>query len=249
MNEEILFVTSFMNRTCLLIFFLLTIFAVNDMCGLAPYPSGNSLRQFSDQDTVRPRQLLFTGKLWENEYHRIKGDQFVFSNIFMPGAVFINGRQFNNLTLKYDIYSDELLVPKNPSEIVQLNKEVVDSFSLFVDDKEFKFIKTSRDTLKHFTGYVNLVYKGKSALYVKYKKEIASFVSDLYLGEFYSSIRLFLVKGDIVFQISNPYDIAAIYNMDKTEVRHFFKKNKIKISGKNPESFKSVLEFCEGKYH
>ena len=49
--------------------------------------------------------------------------------------------------LKYDIFKDELLTPVDPGGILQLNKEMIDSFSLSFQNKTYRFEKIQEDSL------------------------------------------------------------------------------------------------------
>jgi hypothetical protein len=113
----------------------------------------------SEQDTIRERQLLYNGILWKNMYHRIKEDQFLFSDYFLPGTLSINGQTFKNLKIRYDIYSDEILIPLNLEDIVQVNKEMVDSFTISFENKVYKFTRFREEALKGLNGYVNVLYE------------------------------------------------------------------------------------------
>ena len=81
-------------------------------------------------DSVFESQLLYNGRIWKNLFYMIREDQFLFSNQFLPGSVFIKGKSFNNIKLKYDIFKDEILIPYSPDGILQLTKELVDSFTI-----------------------------------------------------------------------------------------------------------------------
>jgi hypothetical protein len=199
----------------------------------------------AEQDTIRERQLLYNGIIWKNMYHRIKDDQFLFSDYFLPGTVSINGQTFRNLKLRYDIYSDEILIPVNLEEIVQLNKEMVDSFTISFEDNVYKFTRFPEESLNGLVGYVNVLYEGKSALYVKYKKNISLSMSETTDGEFFQTNRIYFMKDSTAHLISRKNDFFRILNEDKIQLRNYIKKNKLKVSKKIPESFVPVLRFYD----
>ena len=71
--------------------------------------------------------------------------------------------------------------------IIQLNKEMVESFSM-VFDNFYNFKKIEADTLNSLAGYVNVLYDGNISLYVKYKER--KFSSWLSKTNMICSIRL-----------------------------------------------------------
>ena len=199
----------------------------------------------SEQDTIRERQLLYNGILWKNMYHRIKEDQFLFSDYFLPGTLSINGQTFRNLKIRYDIYSDEILIPLNLEDIVQVNKEMVDSFTISFENKEYKFTRFREESLKGLNGYVNVLYEGKSALYVKFKKNISLSMTETTDGEFFQTNRIYFMKDSTVHLITRTNDLFRVLDKDKIQLRNYIKKNKLKVSKKIPESFVPILRFYD----
>jgi hypothetical protein len=202
-----------------------------------------------DQDTIQKRQILYNGILWENKYHRIKEYQFLFSDFFLTGTIFIDGKTFDNTRIKYDLYLDELLTPLNRDEILKLNREKVDSFNISFEDKIYKFINIQDETVKGFKGNINVLYEGKSGLYVKYKKEISPSSSSQYDGEFYQTRQTFLIKGKVVYQINSPKDLFKVLNADDDQVKDFIKKSNLKISKRIPESYVQVIKYYDSISH
>ena len=190
-----------MNRNNFLPIFLLTFFSLIVFCCNPGF--GQPLPvQISQQPSLKEDQILYNGKLWHNLYQKIKGDQFLFSNSYLPGSLTINGKSYNNLGIRYDIYNDEIITLTNHGSNLQLNKEMVDSFSLVYNLKTYRFKNTMEDSLPGIKGYVNVLYKGKSALYVKYKKEIQALAVDNKYDLFFQTYRIYFVKDGTVNQIN-----------------------------------------------
>jgi hypothetical protein len=234
-----------MSRTVFLFAILIAISTRYVTCAFVIIENDSIAANESEQDTLLKRQILYNGILWENRYHRIKNYQFLFSDLFLPGTVTINGKTFNNVGIKYDIYSDEILIPKSREEILQLNKEMVDSFTISFESKEYRFTNIRADTLKGFKGYMNVLYKGKSALYVKYKKNISFSDSQQYDGGFYQTSLNYFLKDSIVYQIKSANDLFKILNANSAQIKSFIKSNKLKISKKVPESYVPIIRYYD----
>ena len=225
--------------------FLLTISTKADLEGIGLIGSSSFNSSFNDQDTLKERQILYNGILFKNKFPRIDGDPYLFKNYFLPGTVSLNGRKFTNLKIRYDIFTDELMIPINLSDILQLNKEMVDSFTINFENKVYKFIKFPEDTLKKFGGYLNELYKVKSALYVKYKKSISTNITDKSDGEFMQIQKIYFVKDDIVYPINSLSNLLKIINENKIQIKIFIRENKLRISSKMPESFVPVIRYYD----
>jgi hypothetical protein len=234
-----------MNRYIFLITFLLITLARNGLSGIGTNDSGPACFNIIEQDTLKDNQILYNGRVWRNLYYRVEEGQFLFSKEFLPGSVTISGRSFNNLNIKYDIYNDEIITMTNHGSILQLNKEMVDSFTFIFGTKTYRFTRIQEDSLMGIKGYVNVLYSCKSALYVKYKKEIELLAVDGKYDRFFQRFRIYFLKDGIVYQINSKSDLFKVLNKDKAQISNFMKKNKIKISKKKPESFIPVIEYYD----
>ena len=197
------------------------------------------------KDTIKERQVLYNGKVWTNKYRYVDGDQFLFSELSMPGSISINNKTFNNLWVKYDIFSDEIITPLNDEYVLQLNKEMVDSFSLTYENRIHRFAKIPNDSLEGISGYVHVLYNGHSRFFVKYKKSISYFDATKANGQFSQDFKMFLEKGDIVYQINNKNDLYDVLQVNKKQIREYIKKNKLMVTKKSPESFVPVIRFYD----
>ena len=187
--------------------------------------------------------------MWRNLYYFVKGDQFLFSKDFLRGSLSINGKSYKNISISYDIYNDEIMTPTNHGSIIQLNKEMVDSFTIVFENKIYKFINTQEDSLRGIKGYVNVLYKGESALFVKYRKEIQLLAVEDKYDKFFQTDRIYLLKAGIVHQMTSKGGLFKVLNEDKAQIRDFMKKNKLKVSKKVPDSFIEVIRYYDSLRH
>jgi hypothetical protein len=194
-------------------------------------------------DTIE-LQILNNGRAWRNLYYKIKGDQFLYSPEFLPGSVTIEGRTFNNLKLKYDIYNDELIMITDNGIIIQLNKEMVASFSVIFDDV-YSFKKLEADTLNSLSGYVNVLYDGNTSLYVKYRKEILQLAVENKYDMFNQINRIYVRKDGVLSRVDSKREFLNLFKDKKQQLHTFIKANKLKLSRKNPASFKPVIEYYD----
>jgi hypothetical protein len=230
---------------CLLSFYLIM------LCGQGLF--GNTLTAcrteglcIETQDTI-DKQILYNGRIWRNNYLNITGNQFLFSNEFLPGIVTIDGKTFNgkNLRLKFNIYDDELLTVTNTGTVLQLNKEMVDRFTLEFENKLYRFKKLEADSLNVLSGYVQVLHDGATSLFVKYKKEIRLRNSVGENDTFLQSYRIYVMKDGIVHKVNNKTGFIRILGDKKEQVNNFLRSNHIHISRKVPDSFAPALEFYD----
>jgi hypothetical protein len=233
-----------MNRRKLFYLFVFVFFAGPGHISSLVFGDSITIKKIQ-QDPARENQILYNGKVWRNLFTNVKGDQFLFSKEYLPGSVTVNGKTYKNLNINYDIYNDEITTPKNNGAILQLNKEMVDSFSLIFELKTFQFKNTDEDSLPGLKGFVNVLYERESALYVKYKKEIDLLAVDDKYDLFFQTHKIYFVKKGIVYQLSGKSDLLKILQEDKTQIKAFMKKNGIRVSKKDPSSFVPVIRYYD----
>ncbi len=226
-------------RTFMSLVILLSIF----LNGSSPVMPGDDAVFPALQDTLRDKQILFNGRVWRNLHSQISGSQFLFSQAMLAGTVSINGRTFSNILLRYDAYKDELITETPHGINLQLNKEMVDSFTLKYNDKEYLF--TRSDSTNEYSGFVNLLYKGQCSFVVKYHKKIELLAVDKMYDQFYLVNRMFLVRDSLIDQFSGKIELLKLFGDHGKEVRNYIRKNKVFIRKNDPESFIPVIEFYD----
>jgi len=234
-----------MSRFNIYIIFLLTFITVTDLFGIAETFSRQLPDKVSQHDTLNDNQVLFNGRIWRNFYSAVHGDQFLFSKEFLPGSLSISGKTFPNIYLKYDIFKDEILTTVNPGGILQVNKEMVDSFTVFFQNKAYRFIKIQDDSLTGSKTYFNVLYKGKTALFHWYRKKIEKLADEGMYDKFYLISRIYFVRDNIIYPVSGKNDLMKVLIKDKEMIKNYIKKNKLRISEKEPESFIPVLRYYD----
>lgn len=190
-------------------------------------------------------QTLYNGRAWRNLFYKVKGDQFLFSPEFLPGSVTIDGKLFDGITLKYDIYNDEILAITDHGIILQLNKEMIDFFTLNYGNREFNFKKLDSDTLNSLSGYVNVLYQGRTSLYIKYRKEILLLAFENKYDMFNQINRVYVEKNGKMLRVDNKGELLKLLEDKKHQIRSYMRSNKIRVSRKSPESFMPVIEYYD----
>lgn len=196
-----------------------------------------------NQDTI-DRQIIYNGRAWRNVYSRVVGDQFLFTTDYLPGTITIGGRTYGNMSLRYDIYNDEVLNITDRNLVIVQNREMLERFSFRYDNKEYIFRRMDPDSLKSLSGYVNVLYEGEISLYVKYKKEITLLAVDNKYDLFYQTHRIYLEKDGRLHPLAAGSDLIKIMKDYKKQVRSFIRTNRLILSKKYPENFIPVVNYC-----
>ncbi|MBG0859960.1 MAG: hypothetical protein IQL11_10675 [Bacteroidales bacterium] len=200
---------------------------------------------YVNQNRPPDKQLLLNGRIWRNQFSKAVGDQFFLSNTFLRGSVIINGLRFNNLNIKYDIINDELLLSIESYPIIMMNKEMVDSFSLTFENRIYNMINAGTDTSAVLRGYVNVLYSGHSALYVKYTKQLHPLGVDGRYDLINQVHFVYLKKGNKIIPVTGKRKLLSLLEDKKREIRSFMKSNRIRIRWKDPDTFVPLLRYYD----
>jgi hypothetical protein len=234
-----------MSKSVLSFIFLLNFCIISGLSATFPHHFESSGYMAIQPDTLDENQILYNGREWKNHYYRVEGDQFLFSSLFLPGSLTIQGKTFSNIRLKVDVYHDEILTPFSGGIILQLNKEMTDSFSVYFQNRTYRFTKIPDNGFEGLEGYVQVIYKGMTALYVKYIKKIDRSAVENKNDKFYQVSRIYFVKDNLAHLIASKKDLYRILEDDKVLIRDFIKKNQSRVYRKEPESFVPVIRFYD----
>jgi len=234
-----------MSRYYFLFVIYITLFVKSGLHGIGSDKSEYLKLSMLPQDTLKENQVLFNGRMWRNQYFKVMGDQFLFSNEFLPGSLTISGITFNYIDIRYDIYNDEIIIPTNHGSLIQVNKEMVDSFNIIFQNESYHFTKIQDDSLKGLKGYINILYNGKTPFFVKYKKEIQLLAVDGKFDMFYQKHRIYIVKDSLGYQVNSKRELFKHMDEYKIQVRSYIKKNRLNVSIKYPESIVPIIEYYD----
>jgi len=246
-NRDLLsFRISYEIMTNPVLFYLSSIFFLT-ICrgGLGEFKQGATSYSTVIQQNPSEKKLLLNGRIWRNEYSKVTGDQFFLTSTYLKGSVIYDGRRFDNLDLKYDIHNDELLLRIESYPVISMNKEMVDSFSLNFENRNYNIINAGTDTSGVLSGYVNVLYDGPSSLYVKYTKKIQPLAVDGKYDLFFQEHHVYLRKGSDIVPVEGKRKLLNLLEDKKEEVRDWLKSYRIKLRQKDPGTYIPVLEFYD----
>jgi len=234
-----------MNRNYYLAFIIINLLILNIIPGICHSNTKSSGTVILKQDTINENQMLYNGRIWWNQFPLIKENQFLFTKEFLPASITMRGKTFSDVWIKYDIFKDEIITPFAPAGMLQLNKQMVDSFSLIFQNKNYHFIRIPDGNTAFPGGYYNVVYKGKTTLYARYSKKIEKLADKEEFDKFYQINRIYIEQEGKVFNISGKKDLFRVLNVPKKEVRQFMRENNKRISNDDPFSYLPLISLID----
>ena len=195
------------------------------------------------------RQILYNGRIWKYQFYNADGHQFFLSPDFLTGSIGVDGYTFDSVKIKYDVFNDELLIKRNDGTIIQLNKEMINSFSLYYIDKIFCFSNFNNYPVGNMTGYWNVLYDTGIKIYVKYLKEILPTTITNGPPRFNQVNKISIIKDGQIHRTNNRKELLNLFvkGEEQSMIKKYIRNNQIKISRNEPDSFRRVIEYFETK--
>lgn len=242
-KKRIVIDSRLMRRFDLLFLFLLALLFHYEVVSCMTYNIYRNSHSCITPQDVTDKQLLFNGVVWRNLYPHVRGHQFLFTNDFINGSVTIEGKQFRDLRLKYDIFNDQILSINEKNIMIQLNKEMVDSFTLDYGNRTYRFGKVEIDSLDNPRGYVNILCEGPLTLVVRLRKEIMLHAVENTYDMFSQSQKIYVKKEGFFHPVTFRNDLFRLFGDLKPEMKDYIRSKNIRISIKDPVTIVPVINF------
>ena len=197
------------------------------------------------QDTLLGKQFLYNGRVWWNQHIQVRGHAFYLTSDFVSGNVILKGKLYNDLQIKYDIFSDEIILFVNPMTIIFLNKEMVDSFNMSYENVVYTVRNFRSDSASLINGYANVLYEGPSAFYVKFLKRIDPLAVEGKYDRFYQTHRMYIMKDSNLIPFSGRKGLYKIMEDHKKELKEFVKENRLRKMKNDPFTFIPLIRYYD----
>lgn len=207
---------------------------------------------YRDADSVWLTQLLYSGDEWRPRVIPVTGHEFFLSGDYLDGSVTVEGFTFNGLRLKYDIFSDEIILLWKDIHALLLNNSAVESFTVglysgAVRNPDFigrRFINL-HDSYPEINGFAEVIYKGSSMVVAKHTKTIARHTSMSSYAQYRESSRLWFISGNSARMIRNRASFLHMFGEYEDEVKRHVRQNHIEMSKLSPEGFGEAAAYYD----
>jgi hypothetical protein len=189
---------------------------------------------------------LINGYRYVNQYSKINGHAFFGNNEFMSGSLVLNNKTYLNVSLKYDILNQNIILSyKNSNRGINhivLQKKLITEFEL--DDKHFEKLYFPKTDTQFFQVLGN---KNIKCLYLWRKTlEINPQSVQNYYEYSDQSKKTFLLINNKLKPYSGKHSFIKSFPEHLHEpIQRYMSKQKMKIKNASEESVIELIEFCE----
>jgi len=188
--------------------------------------------------------VLVNGPFYYQHHRMANGSPFLYGKEYSSGVVFIDGREFNDVKLNYDISRQELVLFVDTPEsklIISLSQQLIDS--LYVGNQLFV---NSRCIPESGFPYLCKINNGKYQMFIGYEKEfINRYTDDDPYGRYSRSKRTMFISMDgKVSGVSSNNSLLEFFPLHRKEIRSYLKQHKIKVQRASYLKLSKLMNFC-----
>jgi len=225
------------------------------------YTNGDSNKKFESQQAdyinklyyqivATPKDII-NGKECLPYSFRHETTPYFHSRDKLNATLYANHRLYKNIKLQYDTYRDELIYT-DPSRIINnefpridLNKDIIDGFSLFVDGdsinfRHFRFPENQSRKLEN--GFYEVVYEGKTLFIIKHRSLLYNKQG---LDEYKYSPERYVFIGEKFYKIRNKKSLIQMAGDHSQEIKEFLHKSRIKVRRAEKDQIAEVLKYYD----
>lgn len=174
---------------------------------------------------------ICNGVLYTNPYRTIDNNNLYYLNDkFENGSLTYNGQIYYNVSLKYDVYRDLLIVNQPGSSDllgISLNNERVNSFTILNNN----FIRVVKEKYNHpdfSTGYYETTsFNEDFIFYIRHSKTIQKKIRDD--GAYYyfkDNSAFYLDYKNTLHTIAGKSDLVKLFPEQKKQINEFYLSNR-----------------------
>ena len=228
----------------ILVSFMAFLFAVSDSYGQAKNPLAADMLYNYFNTLYKLDQNLINGIKYYKPREAISGNEFFLEEKSSRGKITVNGKEYANVFLKYDIVNQDVILeydypPGGKLQIV-IDDEKVSEFEIF--DKTFR---------KYYfpvTGsqFFQTISAGNQVCLIHWKKILIPNGSSLQYTYKYSEEKkkTYLLRQDQLFQFGGQKSFLKLFPEFRNEIKQYLTRYNLDLRNISDKNLAGLLGFC-----
>lgn len=163
----------------------------------------------------------------------ITGIPYYFSEDWLTGSVFFENVLYQQVPIKYDLVTDQLIVERPDGFGINLFAPRVGWF--MINDARFIYVDTKQFKGSLTPGFYQQMQDGKAVLLYKRSKKINEKITNKLEQQYVDVVRFYLILNGNVHEVKSLSSVLTVLNDRRKELKEFLKTNKLKYR-KNPQT-------------
>jgi len=192
---------------------------------------------------------LVNGEIYYQSNLYAEGNPFYLSDDWVTGSVVVNGKTHENVSLKYNIVTDQLIlrptIKNGMSTIIVLNTPFVESFSLA--DNHFENAENLGSSIIK-SNFVHDIYSDSFRFLATYKVNFVKEYNEKTPYGKYSRVisSYFILDNGSITKITSKKALSQYFEPYKKEIKKHMKKMKFRFKKANAMQWKELMSFIDG---
>ncbi|MDF1570302.1 MAG: hypothetical protein P1P82_01645 [Bacteroidales bacterium] len=202
-------------------------------------------------DKYGTNQQLANGVYFEDTYRGARGHPYLLEDQFTRGAVTFYGKEYRDVSLKYDLYGQQLLISHQEDAMVfttVLAKELTETFIihgicfrklvLMQEEPSYYQVVAEEEVLKCYYAWFRTRYESIG----ENENKLYSFTED--------QQRRYLLMDQEVYRYFNNWTFVRIFDRSlRGAIRSHLRQNDLKIQKATDEQVGEVIRFITQLIH
>ncbi|MBD0333010.1 MAG: hypothetical protein ICV66_10165 [Chitinophagaceae bacterium] len=196
-------------------------------------------------DKLNGYQGLYNGSEYIGSYPGTTGSPFFEGETLQKGYISFDGVLYQNIGLKYDLVSNQVIIKAKQNLLMALVREKIDYFSL----NGHLFIHLIPDTARNdfpepgfYEVLYEVLYEGPVRVLARRNKNVERGVKPEDPNIFRQYNHYYIEKNSRFYPISSQGELIAVFADRKEEMKNYLRRSKAKFK-KDPQ--KNIVEAAE----
>lgn len=198
-------------------------------------------------ETIGVQTHLYNGTEYI-DYKRpyLEGDQFFISKAVVPGNVFYDGSWYTQVSMLYDLVTDEVIMPHNSSGLMmKLISSKVDTFQMH----GHTFVRHKADSAAQTLlqpGFYDLMHSDNSQFLVKRIKTSQERATPTGMeGEFREGDKFYILKDGKYHQVNSKRSVYKVFKDKKRQLQKFASAQRFKFRKQREEAILALTRYYD----
>lgn len=223
--------------------------ANNNASSLVELQSASLKKQYS-QEVEAPKELI-NGKEYEPYYTRSPVRPLLYPEKTRTASIITNTRRYDNLTLDYDTFLDEVVYTDTSMTInyrfpqIALNTDIVEAFNLYFgrDSAIFKYFGEPECAGRNIDeGFFEIAYTGDTQFIIKH---MSTYYMRQAINNYKYSPKTYLSKGGPFVRIKSSKDLLNFFGDKSDEMKVYIHSAKIKVRKASIAQMIRILKYYD----
>lgn len=197
------------------------------------------------ESAITGQQPYYNGSAYVEAPHSEGQHPFFLTEEWDFGSLKFEGQDFAKVPMLYDIVSDQVITETPNGNLIVINPQKVNGFTL----NNHHFIRIDNSTVNNSlpqTGFYNVLYNGNTKLIALREKKVQEKIADQQLHiSFDIKNRYYILKKGRFYPVKNKKTILKVLEEQKNSLRALISKNGIRFKKNREQALAQIAEFYD----